>query len=251
MRHTLTQQKSSLADIAAWAMFSRGLEPEFPPAALQSLGHINQAAREPDDSSIRDLRALLWCSLDNDDSRDLDQLTVCEPLPEGGMRILVAVADVDALVKKGSAIDLHARQNTTSVYTSARIFPMLPEKLSTDLTSLNPGEDRLAIISDMAFNADGTLTQSTLYRALVHNHAKLAYDAVSDWIDGKGELPEPGRRVPGMDQQLRLQDAHAQKLRVLRFADGALDFQTFQPRASFEGETITGLLEQPHNRGRQ
>jgi exoribonuclease-2 len=251
MRHPLTQQKSSLASIAAWAMFSRGLAPEFAPEALHQLASLKEPASEPGDSSIRDLRSLLWCSLDNDDSRDLDQLTVCEPLPEGGMRILVAVADVDALVKKGSPVDLHARQNTTSVYTSARIFPMLPEKLCTDLTSLNPGEDRLAIVSDMVFAQDGTLSQQTLYRARVHNHAQLAYDAVSDWIDGKGDLPAPGRRVPGMDVQLRLQDAHAQKLRVLRFADGALDFQTFQPRASFEGETITGLLEQPHNRGRQ
>ena len=251
MHHALTQQKSSLASIAAWAMFSRGLEPEFPPGVQHELEQIRQPAREPGNTSIRDLTALAWCSLDNDDSRDLDQLTVCEPLPDGGMRIMVAVADVDALVKKGSAIDLHARVNTTSVYTSARIFPMLPEKLSTDLTSLNADEDRLAIVSDMTFTQDGALASSSIYRALVRNHAKLAYDAVSAWIEGRGELPAAALRVPGMDAQLRMQDAHAQKLRALRSAEGALDFQTFQPRASFEGETITGLEEQPHNRGRQ
>lgn len=250
MRHALTNHRTNLATIAAWAMFSRGLEPEFPSAVQHQLSRLKEPAREAD-SSIRDLTMLPWCSLDNDDSRDLDQLTACEPLPKGGVRIFVAVADVDALVKKASAIDEHARINTTSVYTSARIFPMLPEKLCTNLTSLNPDEDRLAIVSEMDFTNDGVLFNSSIYRAVVRNKVQLAYDAVSAWIEGESELPAPARRIAGMNVQLRMQDELAQKLRVLRRSQGSLEFETFQPRALFDGERITDIRQQPQNRGRQ
>lgn len=250
MRKALIHHRADLTTIANWAMFSRGLQPEFPPAVQQQLAQLKGPARE-DDSRIRDLTALAWCSIDNDDSRDLDQLTVSESLPHGRVRMFVAVADVDALVGKGSPIDEHARINTTSVYTSARIYPMLPERLCTDLTSLNPGEDRLAVVCEMEFSDDGLLTGSSIYRARVHNKAQLAYDAVSDWIEAKGELPAPARRVSGMDQQLRMQDALAQKLRVLRRSEGSLEFETFQPRALFDGERITDIRLQPQNRARQ
>jgi len=231
-------------------MFSRGLQPEFPPAVTQQLAQLKGPAHE-EDSRIRDLTALPWCSIDNDDSRDLDQLTVGETLAHGRLRMFVAVADVDALVKKSSPIDEHARINTTSVYTSARVFPMLPERLCTDLTSLNPDQDRLALICEMEFSDDGLLTHSAIYRARVRNKAQLAYDAVSAWIEAKGELPAAARRVPGMDAQLRLQDALAQKLRVLRRAEGSLEFETFQPHALFDGERITDIRLQPQNRARQ
>lgn len=250
MGHALGNHRADLATIAAWAMFSRGLEPEFPHAVQQQLARIKGPARETD-GSIRDLTPLAWCSIDNDDSRDLDQLTVCAALPKGGVRIFVAVADVDALVKKGSPIDEHAKLNTTSVYTSARVFPMLPERLCTDLSSLNPDEDRLAIISEMDFTSDGVLFGSSIYRALVRNKAQLAYDAVSAWIEGAGEFPEPARRVAGMQVQLRMQDELAQKLRALRHAQGALEFETFQPRALFDGDRITDIRQQVQNRGRQ
>jgi exoribonuclease-2 len=231
-------------------MFSRGLQPEFPADVHQQLAHLKGPAQETD-TSIRDLTALPWCSIDNDDSRDLDQLTASEPLPRGCVRIFVAVADVDALVKKGSPIDEHARINTTSVYTSARVFPMLPERLCTDLTSLNPDQDRLTIVCEMDFTDDGLLTRSDIYRARVRNKAQLAYDAVSAWIEGTGELPEAAHRVVGMSAQLRTQDDLAQKLRVLRRAQGSLDFETFQPRALFEGDRITDIRQQPQNRARQ
>lgn len=250
MGHALSNHRADLATIAAWAMFSRGLEPEFPHAVQQQLARIKGPARETD-GSIRDLTPLAWCSIDNDDSRDLDQLTVCAALPKGGVRIFVAVADVDALVKKGSPIDEHAKLNTTSVYTSARVFPMLPERLCTDLSSLNPDEDRLAIISEMDFTSDGVLFGSSIYRALVRNKAQLAYDAVSAWIEGAGDFPEPARRVAGMQVQLRMQDELAQKLRALRHAQGALEFETFQPRALFDGDRITDIRQQVQNRGRQ
>ena len=231
-------------------MFSRGLEPEFPVKAQEQLAGLKGPALASG-GSIRDLRSRNWFSIDNDDSRDLDQLSLSEPLPQGGLRIWVAVADVDALVKKGSPIDQHAQLNTTSVYTSARIFSMLPERLSTDLTSLNQDEDRLAIVTEMAFSEDGVLVESAIYRAQVNNKAQLAYDAVSAWIESDAVLPEAAQRVKGPATQLRAQDSMAQKLRVLRRAEGSLEFETFQPHARFDGERITDIRQQPQNRGRQ
>ncbi len=231
-------------------MTERGLEPEFSSKVDQQLASIAGPGREagPD---IQDLTALLWCSIDNDDSLDLDQLTVCEALPQGAVRLWVAIADVDALVKKNTPVDTHALINTTSVYTSARIYPMLPERLSTDLTSLNAGEERLAVVTEMVFNDDASLAGATVYRALVRNQAKLAYDAVSDWIDGQGALPAAAAAVPHMDAQLRTQDALAQKLRVRRHAEGSLELETFQPRAVFEGEQVVDIRQQVQNRARQ
>ncbi|WP_293402111.1 RNB domain-containing ribonuclease [Polaromonas sp.] len=258
--------RSDLVRIATHVMAERGLQPEFPAATLRQLATIRgpaTGAQEEGDvagsahtaDAIADLTGLLWCSIDNDDSLDLDQLTVCEVLhkarDKGAIRMLVAIADVDAIVKKGSAIDAHASTNTTSVYTSARIFPMLPERLSCDLTSLNEGEDRLALVTEMVFAADTTLTSATLYRAKVRNKAKLAYDAVSAWIEGEGPLPEAAAAVAGLDVQLREQDALAQRLRALRHAQGSLELQSFQPRAVFEGERVVAITEQVQNRARQ
>ena len=242
--------RADLARIATDAMLERGLEPEFSADVQRQLAQITSSATEVD-ADIHDLTALLWCSIDNDDSRDLDQLTVCEVLPRGAVNILVAVADVDALVKKNTAIDDHARANTTSVYTAARLFPMLPEQLSTDLTSLNPDQDRLALVTGMIVNPDGTLAGSTVYRARVRNKAKLAYDAVSDWIEGQAELPAAASAVRGMDAQLRTQDAVAQTLRLRRHAQGALEFETFQPKAIFEGDRVVDIRQQVQNRARQ
>ena len=165
MNRTLhAHQKDELAELAVIAMRERGLEPEFNSAVRRQLDDIDGPG-EDDAAGIVDLTGLLWCSLDNDDSRDLDQLTVSEPLPDGSVRILVAVADVDSLVDKDTPIDRHAQLNTTSVYTSARVFPMLPEKLSHDLTSLNPNQDRLALVTEMVFHPDGRLLRSHIQRA--------------------------------------------------------------------------------------
>ena len=243
-------QKEELAELAVIAMRERGLEPEFSSAVKRQLEEIDGPSEE-DGAGIIDMTGLLWCSIDNDDSRDLDQLTASEVLDDGSVRILVAIADVDTLVAKDTPIDRHAQINTTSVYTSARIFPMLPEKLSTDLTSLNPNQVRVATVTDMVFKPDGTLARSHITRAKVHNKAKLAYDAVSAWIEGDGPLPEAADVVPGMDQQLRTQDSVAQQLRANRCEQGALDFQTFQPRAEFEGEQVVAIKQQEQNRARQ
>ena len=248
--HLHPHQKQELAELAVIAMRERGLAPEFGAAVRQQLDTIDGPA-EDEGPDIDDLTGLLWCSIDNDDSRDLDQLTVSETLPDGGVKLLVAIADVDALVSKDTPIDRHAQINTTSIYTSARIFPMLPEKLSTDLTSLNPHQVRVATVTEMVFAPDGTLLRSHIRRARVRNQAQLAYDAVSAWLEGQGPLPEAADRVPGMDDQLRTQDALAQQLRANRREQGALEFQTLQPRAEFEGERVVAIRQQEQNRARQ
>ena len=242
--------RSDLVRIAISAMTERGLQPEFSAGVAHQLAAITGPGLDAG-ADIRDLTGLLWCSIDNDDSLDLDQLTVCEALGKGKVKLLVAIADVDSLVKQGTPIDDHARVNTTSVYTSARIFPMLPERLSTDLTSLNANQTRQAVVTEMVFNADASLAGSTVYRASVRNQAKLAYDAVSAWIDGAGPLPAVAAAVPGMEAQLRTQDALAQQLRVRRHTEGSLEFETFQPRALFEGEEVVDIRQQVQNRGRQ
>jgi exoribonuclease-2 len=242
--------RSDLIRIATMAMIDRGLEPEFPVAATAQLSSINGPGRD-DGPDVRDLTTLPWCSIDNDDSRDLDQLSSCQTLPAGAVKILVAVADADVLVAKGSAIDAHAWMNTTSVYTSARVFPMLPERLSTDLTSLNPDQDRLAIVTEMVVSPDASIKEATVYRAMVRNKAQLAYDAVSAWLDGDGPPPEAASRIAGMQAQLRTQDDVAQRLRVRRHAQGSLELETFQPRAVFDGERVVDIRQQEHNRARQ
>ena len=242
--------RADLAQIAKQAMIDRGLEPEFSPAVEQEMARITRPSDETG-GDIRDLTTLLWCSIDNDDSRDLDQLSVSETLAGGAIKVLVAIADVDTLVKKGTAIDDHAHNNTCSVYTAARIFPMLPERLSTDLTSLNEHEKRLTMVTEMVFDGDGELTSSTAYRALVLNHAKLAYDSVAAWLEGQAELPAAARAVAGMDAQLRAQDVIAQKLRTRRRGQGALEFETIQPKAVFDGDQVVRLDVQEHNRARQ
>src|SRR5262245_9952214 len=166
--------RGDLCDIAHRAMLERGLEPDFPPDALKEADAIRGPARE-EDPALRDLTRLLWASIDNDDSKDLDQLSVSETLAGGAVKVLVAIADVDALVRKDSAIDRHARRNTTSVYTAAEIFPMLPLKLSTDLTSLNENEVRQAVVVEFTVDAEGAIARSDVYRARVMNRAKLAY----------------------------------------------------------------------------
>src|SRR3989441_10976309 len=230
-------------------MRAHGLEPEFPPDALAEVASLNAAPRSTD-GPLRDLRASLWCSIDNDDSRDLDQLSVADTLPGGGVKILVAIADVDATVLQGSPIDRHAAVNTTSVYTPAVIFPMLPEKLSTDLTSLADHEDRLAVVIELTVAADGSLAGSDVYGASVRNRAKLAYNAVAAWLTGGGPVPPAVAAVSGMEAQLRLQDAAAQALGRLRHEHGALEFETIEMRPVFDGDMLRDLRPETPNRAK-
>jgi exoribonuclease-2 len=244
--------KVSLRTVAREAMIERSLEPDFSEAALAELSAIAKSAALPSAGaeSVKDLRALLWASIDNDDSRDLDQLSVSELLSDGTTKIFVAIADVDALVKKGSAIDEHARANTTSVYTAAQVFPMLPEPLSTDLTSLGEGVERQAIVVEMVVRKEGSIASSDVYRALVKNRAKLAYNGVAAWLDGTGPAPAPVLAVPGMDAQIRVQDRVAQELRKLRFEHGALTLETLEARAVFDGSALSDLVPEGRNRAK-
>ena len=244
-----SSDRATLAAIARQAMMERGLEPDFAPAAQQELAAIGGPAAATAD--VRDLRDRLWASIDNDDSRDLDQLTVAESLAGGRVRIFVAVADVDALVRKGSALDGHASHNTTSVYTPAVIFPMLPEALSTDLTSLNENQDRMAVVADMVFEADGSLATSDLYRARVRNRGKLAYRSVAAWLNGEGAAPSRILEVPGLAENLRLQDKVAQQLVNLRHRQGALSLETIEAKAVFDGDILADLDLDRKNRAKQ
>ena len=242
--------RADLKRIARKAMVEKGLEPDFSRDALAELDAIRGPASPAGVANLRDLRGRLWMSIDNDDSKDLDQLTLAEPAENGATRIFVAVADVDSLVAKGTAIDAHARRNTTSVYTAAEIFPMLPEKLSTDFTSLNERTDRLSLVVEMDVAKDGSLLRSDIYRAVVHNQAQLAYDSVSVGLTG-GDFPENAQKLPGAIEQLRVQDSVAQALRGRREEEGALDLETIEPRAVFANDEIVGLAVQQKNRARQ
>ncbi len=242
--------QGELSAIARRAMREHGLEPDFPPAALAQLRAIGAAAVATG-PEFRDLRALLWCSIDNDESRDLDQLSVAEVLAGGATRVLVAIADVDATVAAGSPLDLHASANTTSVYTAAQIFPMLPERLSTDLTSLAAGEERPSFVIEMTVTADGSVSASDVYRARVVNRAKLAYDSVAAWLDGKGPMPPPVAAVAGMDEQLRIQDRAAQALKRVRKAQGALGLTTLEAQAVYEGSALIDLRPDEDNRAKE
>ena len=243
------QHRSLLKKIAHRVMMERGFFPDFSPQAIAELDGIHGPATRTEEST-RDLRNLLWCSIDNDDSRDLDQLTVVEAMPNGAAKVLVAIADVDAVVKKRSVLDDHARQNTTSVYTVAETFPMLPEKLSTDLTSLNYESDRLAIVIEMVLAGDGSLQSSDLYGATVRNRAKLAYNSVAAWLEGNGPMPQEIGTVKGLDENLRLQDRVAQKLKALRHLHGALDLETIEARPVFDGDELKDLETDKKNRAK-
>jgi VacB/RNase II family 3'-5' exoribonuclease len=231
-------------------MRERGLEPDPSPAAEAEARGITGPATESH-PSIKDLRDLPWCAIDNDDSRDIDQLSVAEVLPKGAVKVLVAVADVDCLVKKGSALDLHAQTNTTSVYTAAEIFPMLPEKLSTDFTSLNADQERLALVMEMVVAPTGAVTESSVYRARVLNRAQLAYDSVASWLDGTAPAPPALAAVPALEAQLRLQDKTAQCMRAVRFERGALNLETLEAKALFDGDTLAALRPSLKNRAKE
>jgi len=248
--------RSILQSIAHRAMLERGLLPGFSDEALAELGRLQITASIGDGpakgpSEIRDWQSLLWSSIDNDDSRDLDQLTVAEAMTGDKVKIRVAIADVDSLIKKGSAIDEHARHNTTSIYTAAEIFPMLPERVSTDLTSLNPSQDRLSIVVEMVVGADGSIQDSSIYRSWVRNHAKLAYSSVGAWLEDKGAVPPEALAVDGLPENLRLQDRSAQRLKNLRHVHGALSLETIQARPVFDGDQIRSLEVEEKNRARE
>jgi len=229
--------RALLQQLADQAMRERGFEPDLPAAATAQAASAAERGTAAVSIDRRDLRHLGWCSIDNDDSRDLDQLSVAEPRGSD-TGILIAIADVDALVPRGSPADDHAAINTTSVYTAARTFPMLPERFSTDLTSLAPDEDRSAIVIDLTVTSDGAVRTSDLYLAFVRNRAKLAYPAVSAWLTGEEPAPAALTHVSGLDENLRQQDASAQALKRSRHERGALTLDTVEGRPVFSGDQL-------------
>ena len=241
---------AQLHRIAVDALASLGFLPSFTAEVLDE-ARAGAALALEQQPAIRDMRALLWFSIDNDDTLDLDQLSHAEPLPAGAARLRVAVADVDALVLAGGAIDRHAATNTTSVYTAAGVFPMLPEILSTGLTSLHEGMERLAVVVEMVVAADGSVSAVDIHRARVLNHAKLAYDGVAAWLNGEAAAPERVTAVAGLAEQLRLHDALARALRSCRQLRGALTLTTSQTRPVFADGGLVDLRADEKNRAKE
>lgn len=228
-------------------MLEHGFEPEFPNGVAAELAHLQahppamQAA-----GAVRDLRGLLWSSIDNDSSRDLDQIEYAEKLP-GGTRVLIAIADVDLCAAKDTAIDRHAARETTSVYTGVRVFPMLPEELSNNLTSLLPGEDRRCIVIEFNVSDEGMVEGGQVYRAWTRNKAKLAYNGTGAWLEGRGEAPPAVAHNSALAAQLRLQCRAAQALRKERFRHGALNIESSETHPVMDGEEIVDVVRQEKN----
>jgi exoribonuclease-2 len=229
-------------------MAESGFVPDIPEAALREAAGLHPARVNL--PGLRDLRALLWSSIDNDESRDLDQVEVAEQLPNGLVRLLVGIADVDALVHAGSAVDGHAAANTCTVYTGAAVFPMLPESLSTDHTSLGEGVDRVALVIQADVDKTGQVVASDVYRAAVRNHAKLAYDSVGEWLENTGPAPAKVAANPALAKQLRMQDEASQALKHRRYERGALDLETIEARAVVHGGTVIGIEVTKQTRAR-
>lgn len=219
-----------------------GFEPRFPPRVIDDVNAMQERAFQNIPGDTKDLRTLLWSSIDNHDSQDLDQLEYCERTPENMIRVFVAIADVDSYVQKHSPTDEHAAHNGTSVYTGVLTFPMLPERLSHGITSLLPGKDRMAVVIEFLVRNDGSHSPVSIYRALVRNKAKLVYESVGKWLEGTSAIPEGVQEVPGLEKQLYLQNEATQLLRKHRRDQGALEFETVEPEVVVESGEVRGLV---------
>lgn len=240
-----------LTERAHQAMIENGFEPEFGVGVSEQLKEIENNAGSLMDPKVKDLRQLLWSSIDNARSRDLDQIEWAEQLPNSDIRVLVGIADVDSIVKKDTPIDRHAAKNTVTVYTESKIFPMMPEELSTGLTSLNEGEDRQAIICDMIVKENGDVPESTFYRATVNNSAKLAYEDIGPWLDNKAEIPAKVAGSKGLSEQIELQHEAAARLQAYRTRKGSLEFESIESAAVVEDGRIKGITSVVSNAARK
>ena len=238
----------SLVAAARATMLERGFQPDFPAGTDEQLASIQSQSQLPDASGFKDLRSLLWSSIDNDTSKDLDQIEWAEQLPDGRMRILVGVADVDTRVVLGTVIDSHARSETTSVYTGVKVFPMLPTELSEGITSLNEDEDRAALVIEFTVNESGCVDDGRAYRALVRNRAQLAYGSVGAWLQGSAPAPTKIAANADLEAQIRLQDAAAHRMLGCRFQHGALDLETIETRPVMLAEEAVEIARLEKNR---
>jgi VacB/RNase II family 3'-5' exoribonuclease len=237
-----------LQAVAKEVMRQRGFDPHFPAAIQQQLADLRSHPPQiASGKEVRDLRDLLWSSIDNDTSRDLDQIEVAERQSNGDVKVLVGIADVDAFVPKQTAIDQHAARETTTVYAGIRNFPMLPEELSTGKTSLLENQDRLSVVIEFVVDADGHVTSSDVYRALVHNHAQLKYNSAGAWLEGTAPAPAKVAASIDLQSQLRLQDEIAHKLKNHRFENGALSLQTDEFRPFLANGQVVEMQRQQKN----
>jgi VacB/RNase II family 3'-5' exoribonuclease len=232
-----------LAGAARQEMIEHGFTPDFPAAVRQQLASIPSQT----DSSLRDLRSLLWSSIDNDDSRDLDQIEWAERTAQG-IRVLVGIADVDTCVAKSTPIDSYAALETTTVYTGVRTFPMLPEELSTNITSLAEGADRAALVVEMMVTADGSISANSIYRAQVRNRAQLTYNAVGPWLEGSAAPPPKVAASGDLQAQLKLQDEAAGWLREARHRLGALTFDRIEAQPVIADGQVRDVVARQSNR---
>jgi exoribonuclease-2 len=243
-------KSETLFEAAEAAMRKQGFEPEFSQAVIREVRSLDDPSDNPLPAGVADMRGLLWSSIDNRESRDLDQVEVGERLADGSIRIQIGVADVDALVQLGSAADEHAATNTTSVYTGVATFPMLPERLSTDLTSLNENEDRFAVVVAFDVTPAGELTNTSVSRAILRNRAKLNYDTVGAWLEGKAPAPPAIAQSKELADQIQLQDEAAQLLRRARDIAGALNFESVEANPVVVGGRVVDLAVAKRNRAR-
>jgi VacB/RNase II family 3'-5' exoribonuclease len=238
-----------LQAVAKQVMLDNGFEPDFPPHVQQELEELK--AHSPQvvpGANIRDLRNLLWSSIDNDTSRDLDQAEIAERLPSGETKVLVAIADVDTFVPKNSAIDQHAAKETTTVYTGVRNFSMLPEQLSTGSSSLLEDEDKLSIVIEFVVGSDGSVHSSSVYRAIIRNKAQLTYNGIGVWLENKSGAPAKVTASTELQSQLKQQDEIAQALKNGRFRHGALNIETIEVRPVMLNDKVVDVVKQEKNR---
>lgn len=246
----MKEQFVDLRAIARKAMEKYGFEPWFPRPVMREVEAVDEGPTGIPREGSRDLRHLLWSSIDNYDSMDLDQLEFCEPLPGGAINVRVAIADVDMCVPKRSQTDRHAEHNGNSVYTGVETFPMIPDRLSKNITSLLPGRDHQAIVMEYNVQKDGSTLHGELYRATVRNKAKLVYEEVGDWLEGTGPVPAAIRDVPGLEQQIHLQVEAMERLRKYRTGQGALVLNTIEAQPVMEDDLVRDLVLQRQNTAR-
>src|ERR1700751_5678533 len=238
-----------LQSTAKEIMQQYGFEPDFPPQVPQQLADLK--AHPPQITAggdMRDLRNLPWSSIDNDTSRDLDQIEVAERASNGDVKVMIGIADVDAFVAKQTPIDQHASRETTTVYAGVRNFPMLPEELSTGASSLLENQDRLSVVIEFVVDSSGGLKTSGVYRAVVRNKAQLQHNSVGAWLEGKSPAPPKISASGDLQSQLKLQDEVAQKLKAHRFQHGALNLHTDEVQPLMLNDQVIDVVKQQKNR---
>ena len=239
----------NLQAAAKQTMVEHGFRPDFPPQIQQQLSQLKATPPQTvAGNEVRDLRGLLWSSIDNDTSKDLDQIEVAERLPNGDAKVLVGIADVDAFVAKGTPIDQHASEQATTVYTGCAIFPMLPDELSTDITSLLERDNELCLVIEFVVDKDGCMKSCDLYRALVHNKAQLTYNGVGPWLEATAAAPAKVAASPELQAQLKLQDEIAQALKNARFHHGALNIENTETHPVMLQGEVVDIVRQEKNR---